>query len=262
MIAKVREALKNIETRYVMHAPDGIPCDPRLVTEVDSQSFLAEQYRAVAQKLATLGSEDAPIKSVMLTSCQPEEGKTTTATNLAISLAKDFQLKTVIVDADLRRPEVHRLIKVEREAGVVDILTGEAKLESCIREVSGIENFHLISAGSSHENATSLLSSSGMREMILELRSSFDRVIIDVPPVLKVADPSILGGLCDAVLFVVRARSTPTRAIKEAFQALEGTPAMPKAFILTHSETRPDYYSYITNKHYRRYFHGRGNSKY
>lgn len=235
-------------------APEG-DCDPRLIAATDPQATLAEQYKAICSKLLFLSSQQQ-LRSILITSCQPKEGKTITACNLAVTLAKYMKKKTVLIDVDLRRPSVHSMFKISRKPGLSDILTTKDGI-SKLGNLAVKHNVHLIPSGTYADDPGVLYSSPKLPTLIKELQNKFDYVILDAPPVLNVTDASVVGALCDAVFFIVKAQVTPQTMIEEAFARLEGTKAMPAACILTNASSTPEYYSYFTNKHYRTYYQQR-----
>ncbi len=230
--------------------PDGV--DPHVVAYSDPNSLIAEQYKALCTKLF-VGSAETKLKVVAVTSSQPGEGKTTTVSNLAATLASNFKQKVIIIDTDLRRPAIHKFFGVPKSPGLVDILKGSADYRQFTEEPA-VRNLYVIPAGSPTENPGSLLNSAGIKVLLSRIASKFDIVILDTSPVLKTADAQAVGAYCDAVLFVVKANVTPRHMIEDAFATLQDTSGMPHACIMTNTRRVLDYYSYWTNPDYRRYY--------
>lgn len=229
---------------------DGI--DPHVVAYSDPNSLIAEQYKALCTKLF-VGNTETAMKTVAVTSSQPGEGKTTTVSNLAAALASNFKQKVIIIDADLRRPAIHKFFGIPKSPGLVDILKGSADYRQFTEEPA-VRNLFVIPAGSPTENPGGLLNSIGIKVLLSRIASKFDIVIFDTSPVLKTADAQAVGAFCDAVLFVVKANVTPRHMIEDAFATLKDTSGMPHACLLTNTRRVLDYYSYWTNPDYRHYY--------
>ncbi|MDD5174099.1 MAG: CpsD/CapB family tyrosine-protein kinase [Candidatus Omnitrophota bacterium] len=205
--------------------------DGRLVSYMEKNCHLAEQYKVLRTNLYSLSSEK-PIKTIVVTSTQASEGKTVTSCNMAYALSLDTEKKTLLMDADFRRPSTHTIFGLQRKPGFADVLSGEADIESLI-EKPALDNLFVVPAGTIKVNPSEILSSTRMKVLIDKLRARFDYIIFDTPPVLNVTDATILGSFCDAVLFVVRAGVTQKAMIEEAFNMLAGAQAKPRACILT-----------------------------
>jgi len=247
--------LKSLNPSYLVEPKESADCDPRILSITDPQSTLAEQYKAICSKILFLSSQ-RELKTILITSCQPKEGKTITACNLAATMARYMKKKVALVDVDLRRPSVHTMFQISRKPGLSDILSdkeGGAKFGAPPVK----HGVSLIPAGSFLDDPGVLYSSPKLLTLLNELKSRFDYVILDAPPVLNVSDAGVVGAICDAVFFVVKAQITPQSMIEEAMARLEGTKATPMACILTNASSTPEYYSYFTNKHYRTYYQHR-----
>jgi polysaccharide biosynthesis transport protein len=162
------------------------------------------------------------LKSLVVTSAAPGEGKTLTAANLAVTLAYDG-LKVLLVDCDIRRPRVHGLFHVPRAPGLMELLTASGKpdtpLPAAIRQTS-VARLSVLPCGALPMNAANLLSSTRMRVLLQELQEQFDIIVLDTPPVLATADAGIVASLTDGVLLVVRAGTTDRNAAQRAYQQL------------------------------------------
>jgi capsular exopolysaccharide synthesis family protein len=135
-------------------------------------------------------------------------------------MAQEFSRRVVLVDADLRRSSAHALFGVEQEPGLADVLRGEVALEDALVEMPDTR-LHLLPSGMHSEQPAELLGSAAMRRTLDALRSRFDRVLIDVPPVLPLADVGVLAAFADGVLLVVRAGTTPKPLIERALGAFD-----------------------------------------
>ena len=248
MLKKLRRILDTyVPKTYVLkteRTPEGI--DGRLFSYVDTDSSISEQYRVFRTHLYNL-SPAKPLKTILITSGQDEEGKTSTAANLAYTLSLDTRKKTILVDADFRKPLVHKFFSIPREPGATNVLLGNATIDKLI-EKPALGNLFILPSGASVTNPSELMASSQIKEMIDALSAKFDTVIFDSPPVLHVADASILGSLCDCVLLVVKAEVTQKNMIQDAFNALKAAHAKPKACILTNYNAWPSDYIYKSYK--------------
>jgi capsular exopolysaccharide synthesis family protein len=167
------------------------------------------------------------LKSLVVTSATPGEGKTLTATNLAVTLAYDG-LRVLLVDCDIRRPRVHGMFRFPRAPGLMEMLTttaapGATPLQA-IRETP-IAGLFVLTCGALPSNAANLLSGTRMRVLLDELREQFDMIVLDTPPVLATADAGIVASLTDGVLLVVRAGATDRNAAQRACQHLSNVGA-------------------------------------
>ena len=163
------------------------------------------------------------LKTLVVTSAAPGEGKTLTAANLAVTLAYDG-LRVLLVDCDIRRPRVHGLFHLPRAPGLMELLTASsapgsaaAPAPSGTRQSSGLS---VLPCGALPSNAANLLSGTRMRVLLQELREQYDIIVLDTPPVLATADAGIVASLTDGVLLVVRAGTTDKNAAQRACQQL------------------------------------------
>jgi polysaccharide biosynthesis transport protein len=164
---------------------------------------IAEAYRSIRTSIIFSSPEDRPLKTFLITSTYPKEGKTTVSINLATVFANSNE-RTVLVEADMRRPRIANSIGVDNKSGLSSYLAGASDLESSILKTY-IPNLFLMPSGPRPPNPAELLTSQKMRALLADLRERYDRVIIDTPPVLTVADTSILANMVDGVILVVMA---------------------------------------------------------
>lgn len=193
--------------------------DPRLVAALAPQSLAAEQYRSLRTRLTRAESGRA-LRAIIITSPAKGDGKSLTAGNLALTMAQEFQQRVLLLDADLRRPSLHRLFGVPETPGLSDVLMGGATIDDAL---VAIPDHHLtvLPSGIIPTHPAELLGSAAMRRVIETLRTRFDRIIIDMPPVAPLADVAIAAGLADGVLLIVRAGVTPKPAIERALSGLD-----------------------------------------
>jgi protein-tyrosine kinase len=198
-----------------------ITLDRRLVAALAPTSLAAEQYRSLRTRIKR-AEAGRTVRSIVITSPAKGDGKSLTAANLALTMAQEFQQRVLLVDGDLRRPAVHQLFGVSEGPGLSDVLLGAAELDSALVELS---EYHLtvLPAGGPPPHPAELLGSSAMRRVLDTLRSRYDRILVDMPPVAPLADLHIVAPMIDGVLMIVRAGITPKPAIERALAGLDMT---------------------------------------
>lgn len=225
--------------------------DSRIISYTNNESVIAEQYKVLRTNLYAL-SPDKPIKTIVITSAQPKDGKTITSCNLAATLSFDKEKKIILIDADLRRPSVHAMFGLSRKPGLSDILSGNVDIKSFTKKPA-INNLYVIPSGTINNNPSDIFITTGIKMIIEDLRKDFEYIIFDTPPVLTVTDASILGAICDCVILIVKAGVTQQSSIEEAFNMLQGAQARPKACVLVNTHFLLDAYSYYTKYKYSSY---------
>jgi capsular exopolysaccharide synthesis family protein len=214
-----------------------------IVTQVRPQSQMAESYRALRTSLL-LSSLGAPPKIIMVTSARPQEGKTTTSINSAIVLAQKGT-RVLLVDADLRRPSVHKSLGMGPRSGLSNVLTGSATLEQTITASPILPNLYVLAAGSPPPNPAELLASSNMKDVLAELRDKYDHIVIDTPPTLSVTDAVVLSPRVDSIILVIRSGKTTKQALRRARDILMQVNAHVSGVLLNAVDLNsPDYYYY------------------
>ncbi|MCK5520568.1 MAG: CpsD/CapB family tyrosine-protein kinase, partial [Candidatus Marinimicrobia bacterium] len=177
----------------------------RLIVNLDKKSPVSEAYRTLRTNIE-LSRIEGKIRSMVVTSTGPGEGKSTTIANLALAYSQ-MDYKTVIVDADLRKPVLHKLFKLNRIPGLVDCVMGKAKIDDVIYKTD-IENLYVIPAGNIPPNPSEILGSKKMKEIHEELLEQFERIFFDAPPIIAVTDSTVVGTYTEAMLFVVNSGRT------------------------------------------------------
>ncbi len=191
--------------------------NPLTVGEAAS-SVRAEEYRQVRTALRFIeAAERADV--VLVTSSLPQEGKSVTAVNLAISLAEDGQ-QVLLVDGDLRRPSAAKLLGLEQHTGVTNVLIDQVDLDGAIQQWR-TTNLHFLASGQIPPNPSELLGGTRMAALMEQLRGRYDKIVIDSPPVLPVADAAVMSALVDGIVFVVRYGKTPRPTVRAAATSLE-----------------------------------------
>jgi capsular exopolysaccharide synthesis family protein len=195
--------------------------DSRLVAALAQQSLAAEQYRSLRTRINRAENGRA-IRAIIITSPAKGDGKSLTAANLALTMAQEFQQRVLLIDADLRRPTLHRLFGVAEGPGLTDILMGAAEVNQALVSLPE-HHLTMLPAGTPPSHPAELLGSAAMRRTLDTLRTRFDRILIDMPPVAPLADLHIVAPMADGVLMIVRAGVTPRPAIERALSGLDVT---------------------------------------
>jgi len=206
--------------------------DPRIVTFYDSKSSVAEQYRILRTNLQSINSKN-PLKAITITSSIHGEGKTITAINLAISMANDLSKKNILlVDADLRRARISRYLGINAELGLADLIANGSNIDEALLNI-GIDNLTILPAGKTPQNPAELLGSLKMRNLIGLLKSKYDYVIFDTPPVVPVTDAGLVGAQTDGVIMVIMAERTQKGVVEHGESLLKQAQAKLLGYILT-----------------------------
>jgi succinoglycan biosynthesis transport protein ExoP len=219
------------------------------LAQVESSPAVTEAYRMLRTAVLLSTVEHAP-KTILVTSSQAGDGKTTTAVNTGLSLAQ-LGGSVILVDADLRRPQIHKLFfDANQPCGLSTFLAGLAELDDVI-QASPVPNLSLLSSGMLPPNSAELVSSEKMSALLDQLAERFDHIIIDSPPVSDVTDPVILSRLVDGVILVVQSGKSERDVVRHARQELHRVGAKMMGVVLNKVNLRRDGYNY-----YYRYGNG------
>ena len=218
-----------------------------LVTQASPDDPTAEAYRALRTNVTFVNAEERALRLIGVTSPGPGEGKSTTACNLAVTLAQ-LGTRTLLVDADLRRPLVHRAFNLVQEPGLTDILVGTAVLREAVRP-NVIPNLDVLPAGALPPNPSELLGSGAMSRLLEELRGTYETVIFDSPPTLAVTDAAVLSTSTDATIMVVRSGETEEGAAQRALEQLRRVQARIAGVVLNGVSRNGDRYYYYYDYH-------------
>lgn len=206
---------------------------PNLITLTDPRSPAAEAYRTLRTNMM-FSSVKEPLRTLIVTSPAPEEGKSTALANLAVTMAQGGR-KTIIVDADLRRPRQHEIWGVAQEPGLTTmVLEGDASSLPLVE--TGVENLRLLPAGPLPPNPADLLGSEHMDLIIAQLQQEAEIILFDTPPIVTVTDAVLLSAKLDGVLMVVRAGSTRRDDAEQARSLLERLNVRVVGAVLTNAE--------------------------
>jgi capsular exopolysaccharide synthesis family protein len=208
---------------------------------IQTNSDAVEAFRSLRTSIL-LSANPVP-KSLLITSALPGEGKTTMTVNLGATLAS-LGSRVVIVDCDMRKPSCHRATGVENKPGFVQCLTGRVTLAEATLAVPGVVNLWVIPCGPIPPNPAEVLSSPVASDLLRRLRSEFDYLLVDSPPLLSVADSRILSTLTDAVVLVVRGYETPYQVVRRARALLYGAGARILGVALNDVDTHKRGYGY------------------
>jgi len=192
---------------------------PDLITLTDPRSPAAEAYRTLRTNL-TFAALDKPIETLVVTSAAPGEKKSTVLANLAVTMAQG-ERRTILVDADLRRPGLHEIFGVANDRGLTTMIVEEAALDDPPLMGVGVDNLWLVPSGPLPPNPTDILGSRKMEQVITALKARADVVLFDAPPVIAVTDATVLGTKVDGVLLVVCAGRTRREHAQRARELLE-----------------------------------------
>ncbi|WP_243388205.1 CpsD/CapB family tyrosine-protein kinase [Bacillus kexueae] len=188
-----------------------------LITAKMPKSPVSEQYRTIRTNIQ-FSAVDEEVKTILVTSGSPGEGKSTTAANLAVVFAQQGK-RVLLIDADLRKPTAHYTFRVENIYGLTRVLTRQVTLQEAIQPCE-VENLDILTSGPIPPNPAELLSSQHMKEFINEVKGIYDMIIFDTPPVLAVADAQILSNHVDGSILVVWSGKTELELAQKAKEAL------------------------------------------
>ncbi len=226
------------------------------------RSSVTEAYRNIRTSLFfSAPAEEA--KVVVITSGGPGDGKTTTCSNLAVVIAQSGK-RVLLVDGDLRKSKMHRAFGLNSGVGLTNVLVGESSLEQAVQNPrhngTVLENLDVLTAGPKPPNPAELLGSDSMRKLLDEARKKYDRVIVDTAPVLFVADASILAGISDGVIMVVKAAKNTRTLASRAVDQLKGVKARILGGVL--NDVRVSRLGYYYSDYYYHGYYGHYNSYY
>jgi len=224
---------------------------PDTAADARSGSAVAEAFRAVRTSIL-FSRSDKPVRTILVTSAGPGEGKTTVATNLAITLAQ-HKGPVLLVDADLRRPRVAKALGIENKVGLTNYLVGEATLDEVVQKTS-IEGVFAITSGPIPPNPAELLHGERLAQLLAEGVARFDRVVIDSPPVIAVSDARVIARCTDGLYLVISMGKTSWRLIQRSLESLTSIGFEVHGAILNNLAAPTGRYGYY---YYRDYEYGK-----
>lgn len=191
--------------------------DSSLIVSMNPKSPISEVYRLLRTKIP-FSSKDMELKTIMVTSSQTGEGKSTTISNLAVTYAQEGK-RVLLIDADLRKPSLHRIFSRLNYQGLSTLLAGQANTEEVIQETS-INQLSLLPSGPVPSNPSELMDSIAMRNLLDQMKEQYDVILMDTPSVLSVSDSVIVSALCDGIIMVVAAGKVKRERLKKAQEQL------------------------------------------
>jgi capsular exopolysaccharide synthesis family protein len=203
-------------------------------------SNIAEQFRTLRGRIDALGSQ-RPLKTLAVTSPDAGDGKSTASLNLAIVTSMSVGRRTLLIDCDLRRPQIHKALGLEPHVGLAEVLLDQASLDDAIVKVEGL-NLEVLPVRAQPPNPSELLASAQMVRLLEEVSSRYDRVILDTPATLGMPDAKAVSDLCDGLILVVRQHVTPREDITSALDVLERRKLL--GVVLNDAETARTGYGY------------------
>lgn len=214
----------------------------RLVCLTDKDSPAAEAFRLLAVRLRNFRKGKA-LKKVLITSTTPEEGKSFSAANLACTLASSSQERTLLIGGDLRRPTLSKVFGVTMNSGICEYLRGDCALTSSIQRLENT-GLWLLPAGSAHGDPLDAIQSTKLPPLLEQLAEWFDWIIIDSPPVLPLADTTVLARMADGILIVARRGITEKRKLQRGLETFESNKLIGALLNSSNSSNEKDYYYY------------------
>ena len=213
----------------------------RIITAEKPNCYAAEAYRRIKICIDAL-SDKKSNKVIQITSAIPGDGKTTTLLNIAISYAESGK-RVLLLDLDLRKPKIHRAFHAENVGGISEYISGSAEMSQIIKH-SNYKNVDYICAGPSPVRPSTLLSSGKLNLLLEDLRSQYDIILIDEPPVLVSTDSCIISRLCDAAVFQLSRKNTDKKAAQKAVKILKQNGVNILGCVFTEVDNDSDEYSY------------------
>lgn len=239
--------IPNIEETDLENSPSH-----EFLMHMKNKSNISEAFKALRTRIQFAKLEDKPLKSILVTSSIPSEGKTTVSVNLAGSFALTGK-KTLILDCDLRKPRVHSLFNLERYPGLSDYLFSNCTLEEITRKTE-LENLSVISAGTIPPNPSEILGSAQMKKFMQKLEDIYDVIIVDSPPFLSVTDSEILYNITDGAILVAQSNKTIKQALFTTYTRLTNVNKHNLLGVVLNNFKYKSSYGYYYNYYYY-YYH-------
>lgn len=203
------------------------------------ESGLATEFRRLLHGLQNIG-KDREMKAILVTSSMLSEGKSTVAAFLALTASKKG-LKTLLIDADLRRPTMHKLFVIPREQGLADILTDGLAVKNAIKKTQ-VDKLDVLTAGKANPYPAEIFDAAAIGRVITEMKFYYDMIVLDCAPVIPVSDPMLMAQEVDGILFVVKAGSTQRDIVQRATAILNSSTNKLLGVILNNSDGSLPYY--------------------
>ena len=230
--------------------------ESRLITHFAPKSPISEAYRTLRTNILYT-RPDEPVKSVLISSSGPGEGKSTSVANLAITFAQ-MGANALIVDTDLRRPVLHGIFEVPRSDGLTNVLIGQKKLDDAVKKTK-IENLDILTSGTLPPNPSEMLASKAMKSVVKEVTEKYDIVLFDSPPVIAVTDAAVLATQLDGLVLVIKSGETGKDALERSRVLMNNVNARVLGVMVNGVHLENMYGSYYYYYHY--YYYGDGKDK-
>lgn len=228
LVRKKRRQIFNLQSRS-------------LVSMNNPKSMIAEQYRTIRTNIE-FASIDCEIKTIVITSAEPGDGKSTTAANLAIVFAQQGK-RVLLIDSDLRKPTAHYTFKVDNKVGLTNVLTKQYAFSEAIT-VTEDSKLYLLPSGPIPPNPSEMLGSEGMKNLLEEAKEQFDVILLETPPILAVTDAQVLSNLAEGAIFVVNSGKTEVDKAKKAKEQLVNTKVKLLGAVLNNKKQKDNQYYY------------------
>lgn len=212
-----------------------------LITHYTPRAAISEQYRTIRTNIE-FSSVDETVKTLLVTSSGPEEGKSTTVANLAVVFAQQGK-KVLLIDADLRKPTVHYTFQLNNHLGLTNVLTKQSTLNDAVNSTK-VDNLTVLSSGPIPPNPAELLGSKAMEDLLEMALTEYDFVIFDTPPVLAVTDAQILANKCDGTILVVNSGATEIEPAIKAKEMLLSSKGKLLGVVLNQKKANDSQYYY------------------
>ena len=214
-----------------------------IISYNDPKSVISEQYRAIRTNIE-YSNVDQNTKTILVTSSDKNEGKTTTVSNLAVSFA-NLNKKVLLIDCDLRNASIHKMFRLNNIYGLTDILAKDRAVDKCIQETE-LKNLYVLTAGAIPPNPAEILSSEKMKNLIEDLKNIYDYIFIDTPPIGLVTDAGVLSSFIDGVVLVVKSESVEKKYLEETKKKLDAVDARILGAILNSYKSEQKDYNYYS----------------
>lgn len=219
----------------------------KLVTVTDTKSIVSEQFRTIRANI-TFSIPDQELKTILVTSSTPGEGKSTNAANLGVVFAQEGK-KVLIIDGDMRKPTLHQTFKTFNNTGLSNVLAKKVSFDEGVQETF-IVGLYVMTSGPIPPNPAELLSSKAMDTLILEAKKDYDIIIFDAPPLLSVSDAQILSNKCDGTLLIVDSGAVEKEVVRKATAILSTSQARILGVVLNKYVVPRNQHYYYDKKSY------------
>ncbi len=219
----------------------------KLVTVTDTKSIVSEQFRTIRANI-TFSIPDQELKTILVTSSTPGEGKSTNAANLGVVFAQEGK-KVLIIDGDMRKPTLHQTFKTFNNTGLSNVLAKKVSFDEGVQETF-IVGLYVMTSGPIPPNPAELLSSKAMDALILEAKKDYDIIIFDAPPLLSVSDAQILSNKCDGTLLIVDSGAVEKEVVRKATAILSTSKARILGVVLNKYVVPRNQHYYYDKKSY------------